>query len=60
MEPSRRLCEVTISPSRKRVKQRAAAAHVGDQRLVSVDAQGVAHRLADGGDGQPAFLAACR
>ena len=37
-------------------QQRAAAAHVGDQGLLLIDAQGVAHRLAHGGDRQPALL----
>ena len=37
-------------------QQSAAAADVGDERLTLLDAQGVAHRLADGRDGQPAFL----
>ncbi len=37
-------------------QQRAAAAHVGDQRLPLVHAQGVAHRLAHRRDRQPAFL----
>ena len=47
---------MTISPSREQRQQRAAAAHVGDQRLAPRDARGLAQGLPHRRDRQPALF----